>query len=181
MARYNITDQRDSCLLPPSKDLHNGELFLFYLSACLLLIFVAELVLSFSAFGWRHYSNPLYFLDGLIVLTSFLMELYFHFGNLGRAGRAAAAIVILRLWKIVRAIHAVAHSITVKNRLLIKKIREAQTIIEEEKKTTEKMLEKQQIKVEYFAGLLKEHGFKIPPTDQIDHFVDKTWQEKFPS
>ena len=180
MTEYNITNQRDSCLLPPSKDLHNGELFLFYFSVCLLWIFVTELVLSFIAFGWRHYLNPLYFIDGLIVLTSFLMELYFHFGNLGRAGRAAAAIVLLRLWKIVRAIHAVAHSITVKNRLLIKKILEAQTIIEEEKKSTETMLEKQQIKVEYLIGLLKEVEGKMPSNEQIDRYVDKTWQEKCP-
>ena len=178
MSEYNISNQRDTCFLPPSSDLRNGELFLFYFSVCLLLIFVSELVLSFLAFGWRHYLNPLFFLDGLLVFTSFVMELYFHFGNLGRAGRAAAAIVLLRLWKIVRAIHAVAHSITVKNRALIQKIREAQTIIEEEKKCTEKMLDKLEIKVEYFIGLLKELGAKVPASEDIDRHVDKIWQER---
>ena len=129
--------------------------FYFIFPFFLLIIFVFEVFISFYAFGWRHYKNPLYLLDGIIVFASFIMELYFHYGNIGRAGRAAAAIVILRLWKIVRAIHAVAHSITLKNRLLIKKIQEAQIIIEEEKQTTEQMLQKQDIRVEYLANLLK--------------------------
>src|SRR5690349_21148615 len=109
MSQYNTTEQRDSCLLPYSDDLHRGELFLFYFSVILLITFVSEVFLTFYAFGWKHYLNPLYLSDGLIVFASFIMEIYFHYGNIGRAGRAAAAIVILRLWKIVRAIHAVAH------------------------------------------------------------------------
>jgi hypothetical protein len=105
------------------------------------------------------------------------MEMYFHYGNIGRAGRAAAAIVILRLWKILRAIHAVAHSITLKNRLLIKKIQEAQIIIEEEKQTTEQMLQKQDIRVEYLANLLKSIG-KLPTTQQLETYVDNTWKQR---
>lgn len=177
MEEYNITSQRDTCLLPPTPDLIRAELFLFYFSVFLLILFVSEVFISFYGFGWRHYKNPLYLLDSLIVFASIIMELYFHFGNIGRAGRAAAAIVVLRLWKIVRAIHAVAHSITVKNRLLIKKIQEAQTIIEEEKLATEKMLEKQQIKVEYLMNLLNTSG-KSPSVQQIDNHVEKTWNQR---
>jgi hypothetical protein len=177
MQAFNTTIQRDACLLPHSKDLFRGELFLFYFSLFLLIIFVLEIFISFYTFGWRHYTNLLYLSDGIIVLSSFIMELYFHYGNIGRAGRAAAAIIVLRLWKIVRAIHAVAHSITVKNRLLIKKIQEAQIIIEDEKSTTEQMLEKQEIKVEYLMHLLKTTG-KSPTLEQIDNYVDKTWQQR---
>lgn len=177
MEEYNTTLQRDTCLLPHTPHLMRGELFLFYFSVLLLIIFVLEVFISFYTFGWRHYKNPLYLLDSLIVFASFIMEIYFHYGNIGRAGRAAAAIVVLRLWKIVRAIHAVAHSISVKNRLLIRKIQEAQTIIEEEKLQTETMLEKQHIKVEYLINILNTNG-KAPSIQQIDNYVEKTWKLK---
>jgi hypothetical protein len=177
MEEYNTTEQRDTCLLPYSPDLTRGESFLFYFSVLLLIIFVLEIFISFYTYGWRHYKNPLYLLDSIIVFASFIMELYFHYGNIGRAGRAAAAIVVLRLWKIVRAIHAVAHSITVKNRLLIKKIQEAQKMIEEDKLNTEKMLEKQEITVDYLMNILKPTG-KLPSLEQIDKYVNKTWQKR---
>jgi hypothetical protein len=176
MEEYNTTKQRATCLLPYSSDLSRGEQFLFYFSLTLLIIFVSEILISFYTFGWRHYTSPLYLSDSIIVFASFIMELYFHYGNLGRAGRAAAAIVILRLWKIIRAIHAIAHSITLKNRLLIKKIQEAQLVIEEEKENTQRMLEKQDIKVEHLINLLKKHG-KLPPLKEIDNYVDKTWEQ----
>ena len=175
MVLYNTTDQRESCLLPSSPHLIRGEAFLFYFSIFLLIIFVLEVLLSFYAFGWRHYKNPLYLSDGIIVFSSFVMEIYFHYGNIGRAGRAAAAIVVLRLWKIVRAIHAVAHSITLKNRLLIKKIQEAQTVIEEDKLNTEIMLQKQDIRLEYLTNMLKSCG-KCPTPQFIDNYVEKTWK-----
>ncbi len=177
MIIYNTTIQRDSCLLPYSKGLYRGELFLFYLSLFLLIIFVSEVFLSFYALGWRHYKNFLYLTDGIIVFSSFVMEIYFHYGIIGRAGRAAAAIVVLRLWKIVRAIHAVAHSITLKNHLLIKKIQEAQLIIEEEKLNTEQMLEKQEIKLEYLINILIQLG-KCPNSQQINKYVDTIWQQR---
>ncbi len=177
MVEYNTTEQRATCLLPYSVSLSRGELFLFYCSVFLLIIFVFEIFISFYGFGWRHYKNPLYLLDAIIVFSSFVMELYFHYGYIGRAGRAAAALVILRLWKIIRAIHAVAHSITLKNRLLIKKIQEAQTIIEEDKLNTEKMLEKQDIKTEYLMNILKTIG-KLPTSEHIDNYVDKIWQQR---
>ncbi|CAF1043003.1 unnamed protein product [Adineta ricciae] len=177
MLEYNTTHQRDSCFLPYSLSLSRGELFLFYFSVLLLIIFVIEILLSFYTFGLRHYTNPLYLIDSLIVFTSFVMELYFHYGHLGRAGRAAAAIVVLRLWKIVRAIHAVVHSISLKNRIIIKKIQEAQIIIEQEKEMTEKMLQKQDIKVEYLTNLLKING-KLPSNEQINSHVEKLWRQR---
>ena len=140
-------------------------------------MFVLEIFLVLYAFGWKYYTNPLYLLDGIIVLASFIMEMYFHYGNIGRAGRAASAIVILRLWKIVRAIHAVAHSITIKNRLLIRKIQEAKLLLEEEKQQTEQTLEKQDIKLEYFVDLLKTTG-KLPSSNQIDKYVNNIWKQK---
>lgn len=170
MEQYNTTEQRETCLLEHSIHLHRSDVFLFYFSVLLLSLFVIEVFLSFYAFGWKYYKNPLYLLDGTIVLASFVMELYFHYGSIGRAGRAASAIIILRLWKIIRAIHAVAHSITLKNRLLIKKIQEAKLLLEEEKEQTEQTLEKQEIKLDYFVNILTTMG-KLPSTKQIDNYI----------
>jgi len=88
------------------------------------------------------------------------MELYFHFGDIGRAGRAASAIVILRLWKVVRAIHAVTHSITMKNQMLIKKIQEAKFLLEQE------------IKLQYLVNVLAKLG-KLPSNNQMNKHVDE--------
>jgi len=105
------------------------------------------------------------------------MEIYFHYGDIGRAGRAVSAIVVLRLWKIIRAIHAVAHSISLRNRLLIKKIQEAKILLEEEKEQTQQILEKKEIKLEYFVNILTELG-KLPSTNQIDSYVNNIWLQR---
>jgi hypothetical protein len=179
MKQYNTTEQRDLCLLKHSANLNRTELFLFYFSVLLLTLFVLEVFLSFYAFGWKYYKNPLYLLDGGIIFASFIMEIYFHYEYIGRAGRAASAIIILRLWKIIRAIHAVAHSITLRNRLLIKKIQEAKILLEEEKEQTEQTLEKQEIKLEYFINMLTKLG-KLPSTGQIDSYVNNIWSQRKP-
>jgi hypothetical protein len=177
MEQYNTTEQRDSCLLEHSVHLDRVELFLFYFSLLSLTLFVLEVFLSFYAFGWKYYKSPLYLLDGGVVLASFIMEIYFHYGDIGRAGRAVSAIVVLRLWKIIRAIHAVAHSISLRNRLLIKKIQEAKILLEEEKEQTEQILEKQEIKLEYFVNILTELG-KLPSTNQIDSYINNIWLQR---
>ncbi|CAF1534750.1 unnamed protein product [Rotaria sp. Silwood1] len=177
MKFYNTTEQRDTCLLNHSIHLVHADLFLFYFSVLLLITFVLEIFISFYAFGWKYYMNPIYIVDSIIVFSSFIMEMYFHYGNIGRAGRAAAAIVILRLWKIIRAIHAVAHSITLKNRVMIKKIQEARLLLEEEKQQTEQLLEKQDIKIEYFIKILTISG-KLPSTTQIDNHVNSMWEQR---
>ncbi|CAF1220596.1 unnamed protein product [Adineta steineri] len=177
MIMYNTTEQPDACLIEHSVHLARTEAFLFWFSVLLLTLFVFEVFTSFFALGWRYYKNPLFLIDSIIVCASFILEIYFHFGNIGRAGRAAAAIVILRLWKIIRAIHAVAHSITVKNRLLIKKIHEAKVLLEEEKQQTEKALEKQEIRLEYLINILTTIG-KLPSPQLIENYVNEVWRQK---
>ena len=60
--------------------------------------------------------------------------------------------------KIVRATHAIAHSITLKNRILIKKIEEAKVLLEAERELAERTLEKQEIRLEYFIKILTNIG-----------------------
>ena len=172
MKEYNTTKQRDHCIVEYSNHLHRTEVFLFYLSFLFICIFVLEVFVSLYALGWKYLTNRLYLLDGIVVIASFIMEIYFHYGNFGSARRAASTVIILRLWKIVRAVHAVAHSLTLKNRLLIKKIEEAKFILEEEREQIERNLEKQNIKLDYYANLLISLG-KLPSQEQTDKYINQ--------
>ena len=173
MKEYNITIQRDSCILPPSVQLRHAELFLFYFSLLLLALFVLEVFTTFFAFGLKFCKSPLYLLDSIIVLSSFVMEVYFHYGNVAQAGRAASAMILLRSWKIVRAVHAVAHSITIKNRLLIERIQEAQVLLEKEKHQAEETLKNQEIQLSYFVRILSNMG-KLPSKEQIEMYIQES-------
>lgn len=176
MIQYNTTKQRDACILEYSIHLKRTELFLFYISVLLIGIFVLEVLISLYALGSKYWKNPFCLLDGIVVFASFIMEIYFHYGYMGKAGRAASVIIVLRLWKIIRAVHAVAHSLSLKNRLLIKKIEEAKSVLEEEREQIEQTLEKQNIKLNYFINLLTNLG-KLPSKQHIDKYVNEVWMK----
>ncbi|CAF3854125.1 unnamed protein product [Rotaria sordida] len=93
-----------------------------------------------------------------------------HFLNFNKSGRTASAFVILRLWKIVRALHAVAHSISLRNRLIVEKIQQAFDIVREENDEANEELEKQQIKIEYLMESLQTTGTKVTH-EQLDKYV----------
>lgn len=177
MKEYNTTQQRELCILEHTIHVHRTEIFLFYFSFLFICIFVLEIFVSLYALRWKYFKNRLYLLDGIVVIASFVLEIVFHYGNLGNARRAASTIIILRLWKIIRAVHAVAHSLTLKNRLLIEKIEEAKGILEEERTQIEQTLEKQNLKLNYYVHLLNNSG-KLPTQEQIDKYVNEISKKK---
>lgn len=154
MQGYNATEQRSECLLELTHTVEHAELALYYTSLVLISVFVIEILLAFYAFGWRRYTKLLYLLDAIIVLASFVMEVYFHFGNVGKAGRAAAGLVVLRLWKIVRAIHAIAHSMALRNHMIVTEIEKARAILIEEKLQAEEMIEQQNNHIKELQDML---------------------------
>jgi len=160
MIQYNTTVQPTDCLLPESTQVENGELAIFYVSLLLISIFVLEILTAFYAFGWRRYTKLLYLLDAIIVFVSFVLEVYFHWGNVGKAGKAAAGLVILRLWKIIRAIHAIAHSMSLRNHMIVTEINKARMILNEEKIEAEETIQQQKIKIDYLADILEKNGIK---------------------
>ena len=160
---HNITIQRGTCILEPSHHLETGELALYYISLVIICIFVLEILTAFYAFGWRRYLKILFLLDTIIVITSFILEVYFHFATSARAGRASAGIVVLRLWKIIRAVHAIAHSISLRNHVIIGEIEKARTILREEKFEAEKTVLKQQQIIDNFTYLMTQSN---TPTTQ---------------
>jgi hypothetical protein len=160
---YNTTQQPSQCLLPESPSVEAGELSIFYISLILISIFVLEILAAFYAFGWRRYTKLLYLFDAIIVLVSFILEVYFHFGNVGKVGPAVTGLVVLRLWKIIRAIHAIAHSMALRNHMIVTEIEQAQALLNVEKLQAEKTIHEQQMTIQDLTNRLEKNDKQITP------------------
>jgi hypothetical protein len=170
MEQYNTTQQRVGCLLPPTHQLEAGETFLYYISLIIICIFVLEIFGAFYAFGWRRYKKILYLIDAIIILVSFILEVYFHFSSNTKNGRASAGLVVLRLWKIIRAIHAIAHSISLRNIMIMEQVKKAREILEEEKIQAENTIREQEIKIDNLMNLLEKTKTPTNP-EKIDEGI----------
>lgn len=89
-----------------------AEKALFYSSLSILCFFVLEILTSIAAFGISYLTDLVKLFDMIIVFGSLFMEIYFKVRHIHFHG--TNALVILRIWKIVRAMHAVAHAIELK-------------------------------------------------------------------
>jgi hypothetical protein len=156
-----------NCKLPETPALIAVEWFLFSLSVVLLSVFVLELMLSGFAFGLRHFKKPIYAIDAAVVVTSLVLEIYFKFGDGGQLETAPSAIITLRLWKIVRAIHAIVHSIELKNREIIKAVKTAKDQVEETLNDMQSALETEKAVV----GYLREQASHMK-TEDVKTYVD---------
>ncbi|KAI8615580.1 hypothetical protein BC830DRAFT_286011 [Chytriomyces sp. MP71] len=105
-----VPGEEGTCVteLKESDALIAGKAFLFWLSVSILFIFVIEIFLSVAVFGFKHLKNPIVGFDALVILTAVVTELYFHYSGLEETG--SNAVIILRILKIVRGMHAVAHA-----------------------------------------------------------------------
>ncbi|KXN72434.1 hypothetical protein CONCODRAFT_77802 [Conidiobolus coronatus NRRL 28638] len=145
--------------------IHKAENGLTIVSLCILCVFVTEILTKLLLVGPRYLFNAWHLLDAIVVIASFVLEIYVlaapsPFGagetthavedvtsggkahhlmmNLIRrsgggddgghsggenAKKATAPLVIIRLWKFIRIIHAVAHSVEMKNKAVIERIK----------------------------------------------------------
>ncbi|KAJ3233354.1 Voltage-gated hydrogen channel 1 [Chytriomyces hyalinus] len=105
-----IPDEAGHCKaqLHESKELHRGTEFLFWLSVTILSLFFIEIVASAVLFGLKHFKNPINVFDAIIITAAIVTEMYFHFSGLESSG--SNAVIILRIFKLVRGMHAVAHA-----------------------------------------------------------------------
>ncbi|KAJ3400177.1 hypothetical protein CcCBS67573_g02371 [Chytriomyces confervae] len=109
--------------LRASKELTIGKEMLFWLSAAILFVFFLELVVSAILFGLSHFMNPLTAFDAAIINIAIVVELYYHFSGLEKSG--GNAVVILRILKLIRVMHAVAHAAAY---LALQRVEELETI-----------------------------------------------------
>ncbi|KAJ1560841.1 hypothetical protein HK405_005781 [Cladochytrium tenue] len=110
-----------------SPALATGEAALFWMSVALLIFFVLEVALNVYAVGLKHLRSVVMAIDAIVVYASLFMELYFHFT--GQENSGSGGIVILRIWKIVRAMHAIAHAIELRGHNIIKAVRASNVAI----------------------------------------------------
>ncbi|KAI9335040.1 hypothetical protein DFJ73DRAFT_798994 [Zopfochytrium polystomum] len=136
--------------LQKSHSLEIATAFLFWLSVTLLVVFALEVLVSVYAKGLRYLKAPITFIDAVIVYASLFMELYFHFSGMEES--SAGAVVVLRIWKIVRAMHAIAHSVAMKNQAIIKSVQKSNRIITNQ---TEEMIVLFERQRRVFVGLKK--------------------------
>jgi hypothetical protein len=162
-----------NCKLPDSSALEGGEWFLWAFSVALLSLFTIELFLSLIAFGPKHFKKPIYFIDAIVVIASLTLEVYFKVGDGGRLETVPSAIIALRLWKIVRAVHAIAHSIELKNQEIIKQVKSAKSQVEESLDQVSQILEAEQLKIDY----LREKNPSIGDAE-LEHYVDSHMRER---
>ncbi|ORX92032.1 hypothetical protein K493DRAFT_303656 [Basidiobolus meristosporus CBS 931.73] len=96
-----------------------GQDVLFALSLSILGLFMLEIVLKLIFMGIHYFLNFWGMLDLIVVVTSFVLEVYFHVVDDATHKSVSSAIILFRFWKILRVIHAVAHSVESKNRQII--------------------------------------------------------------
>jgi hypothetical protein len=129
---YTVLPPTPKCKIPDSYALMVGDWLLWATSVFLLFIFVMDLSASGTAFGFKaHFKQPLYAIDAVVVIASIVIEVIFRFADGGKLEMTPTVIILLRLWKIVRAIHAIAHSIELKNEQLIKAVKDAKRELED--------------------------------------------------
>ncbi|CAF0990685.1 unnamed protein product [Rotaria sordida] len=102
---------------------HNGEVenhklklaieLLHYASIVLLAIFVVEVTIKIYAFGkkwWNFRGRKMEWLDALIVIVSFAIDIYF-LKKPSVIAEISLLFISFRLWRIIRIINSVAQSI----------------------------------------------------------------------
>lgn len=141
-----------SCKLQETNASDDAEWFLWLLSVTLLSIFIAELIEAGIAFGFvTHFRKPIYMVDAIIVTVSFTVEVYFKFAK-SSLKSAPSTLIALRLSKIVRAVHAITHSIGLKNQAIIKRVEAAKAVLEASHQQISSMFEQQEWKISYLRA-----------------------------
>ncbi|KAJ7849175.1 hypothetical protein B0H13DRAFT_2361452 [Mycena leptocephala] len=126
-----------NCKLQETNASDDAERFLWSLSVTLLSIFIAELIAAGIAFGFvTHFRKPIYMVDAIISSLK----------------SAPSTLIALRLSKIVRAVHAITHSIGLKNQAIIKRVEAAKAVLEASHQQISSMFEQQEWKISYLRA-----------------------------
>jgi hypothetical protein len=140
------------CILHDSLGLQVSDWFLWGISVFFLSCFMLEISASLFAFGPRHFKKPLYAIDGIVVTASFVLELVFKPSVSTQLESSPSILVVLRMWKVVRAIHAIAHSIELRNQTIINEVKLAKAQVEGEHQAATDELYRERIRVQYLRA-----------------------------
>ncbi len=122
-----------ACTLAPSHSREMLENSIFGVNVFLLGLFTLDVFAALYAFGPVTYCTSwITLLDGFVVLTTLCLDVYFHFATAPSA-KSPIALVILRLWKVFRAVHAIAHALEMHYQELMDTAREGHKRLERER------------------------------------------------
>ncbi|KAJ1553270.1 hypothetical protein HK405_008433 [Cladochytrium tenue] len=108
--------------LRQSPALVTGAAALVWMSVALLVLFAIEIAVGVYAAGLRHLRSVVMAVDAVVVYASLVLELYFVLSGQDNNG-APGIVILLRIWKLVRVTHVVAHTVELRHRNIIKAVR----------------------------------------------------------
>lgn len=122
-----------ACTLAPSPSRDLLENSIFGVNVSLLALFTLDVLAALYAFGPRTYcASWITLLDGFVVLTTLALDVYFHLST-SPSAKSPIALVVLRLWKVFRAVHAIAHALELHYEEVMDTAREGHRALERER------------------------------------------------
>ncbi|BGP14309.1 hypothetical protein JCM10213_004436 [Rhodosporidiobolus nylandii] len=146
-----------ACTMAPSHGREALEEAIFGINLALLSVFMTEVLAAIYAFGPITYvTSWVTLLDGFVVVTTLCLDVYFHLSK-DPAAKSPIAVVILRLWKIFRAIHAIGHALSLHYNEMMEQAAEGRKKLELERMT-------ESIRLNYVRNaLIRATGHDIDP------------------
>jgi hypothetical protein len=159
------------CIFPESYSFDLTEWTLWCLSIFLLCIFVLDLTASAIAFGFKYFKQIVFAVDAVVVFISLILEVVFKFSNRGKLETSPSVIIILRLWKIVRCVHAIAHSLELKHQRDLEKEKGAKVALEAGRKLVELELDRQRDLIHQQKMELDQHVVELDRQRLINAYL----------
>ncbi|KAJ3114688.1 hypothetical protein HDU96_001780 [Phlyctochytrium bullatum] len=125
-------------------------------SITILIMFFIEILVSAFAFGLVFFTRILHAFDAVIVIASLFLELYLHFSH-GNPSNSSA-IIILRIWKIVRCMHAIAHTIQLRAYRMVKSLEGVMDRMEVETEARQRLLQYHRSRIQSVAEHLRKRN-----------------------
>ncbi|GAA6034805.1 hypothetical protein JCM8097_009307 [Rhodosporidiobolus ruineniae] len=134
-SHHHLSPASFACTMAPSHSREALENAIFGINISLLSVFMTEVLAAVYAFGPVTYCTSwVTLLDGFVVVTTLCLDVYFHMSK-DPAAKSPIAVVILRLWKIFRAIHAIGHALSLHFEQLMEASEEGRKKLEMERMT----------------------------------------------
>lgn len=107
--------------------LHKMEMYFHLTSIFILFTFNVELLLRLYIFGYKYFLHWENALDAIVVIVSFWLDVAFLDSSMKKY---LYLLIILRLWRVLRIIHAIIHAIKTPFERQIEKLKKKRKILQ---------------------------------------------------
>lgn len=146
--------------------LHNVEHIFHLTSIFILFLFNVELIVRLYAHGYKYFLNLEIALDALIVIVSFSLDVAFLNNGLKRY---LYLLIILRLWRVLRVVHAIITAIRAPFERQVEKL-----------KKKKKMLQRDLAKAYFYSNMLEEEIKNLRRIiDEFEYVDDEPEEEHY--